>query len=431
MVRLKGGDPFVFGRGGEEALALQAAGVPWEVVPGVTAGTAALAYAGIPATHRSAATAVSFITGHEDPAKPAAELNWPAIAGMHGTLVFYMGVRQLDGIVHELLRNGRSADTPAAVVRCGTLPTQQTVCATLAELPERVRAAGIAPPALIVVGDVVRLRDELAWFERRPLFGQRIVVTRARAQASELAETLQQLGAEVLAFPTIRIIPPADYAELDAALGRLAGYDTVVFTSANAVPVFFERLAARQADARALAGVQVCAIGPATAAQLRGFGVQADLQPAEYIAEAIVDELSRQGLAGSRILLPRADIARQALCTGLRAHGAQVDEIAVYQTVLDDADDAVSARVQRGDFDLITFTSSSTVTNFVRRVGADQLDRVLAHARTACIGPVTARTARECRIRVDLMPADYTIPALVDEIVRHCAQPQRDARSRA
>lgn len=420
VVRLKGGDPLVFGRGGEEALALREADIDFEIIPGVTSGVAALTYAGIPPTHRGLATAVTFITGHEDPTKSNSQLNWQAIASLHGTLVFYMGMNNLPEIVARLRENGRSPDTPAAVIRYGTMPSQQSVTGTLATIEARVKATGFKPPALIVVGEVVELRDQLNWFENKPLFGKRIVVTRSRAQASDLVASLERLGADVLVFPTIKIIPPVSYAPLDRAIANIDSYQWIVFTSVNGVEAFFNRLFHLGRDVRALAGIKFCAIGPATGRQLRAFGIVADLQPAEFIGESIVESFQRQQVAGQKVLLPRADIARANLRAGLESLGAEVEEVTAYQTIFEtDLSVEIYDQVKRGDFDLITFTSSSTVKNFVAQIEQKNLPTALSKARVACIGPITRRTAEQFGLRTDIQPEQYTIPDLVDAIVAH------------
>ncbi len=420
VVRLKGGDPFVFGRGGEEALALQAAGIPFEVVPGVTAGTAALACAGIPATHRGLAAAVSFITGHEDPSKGSSDINWEAVAAMHGTLVFYMGIHTIEAVTAELLRFGKSGDTPAAVIRRGTMPEQQTVCGTLARIAEQAREAGIKPPGIIVVGDVVGLRSRLGWFEHSPLFGKTIVVTRARAQAGDMVAQLEELGADVIRFPTIDIRPLPSYDRLDRALQNIADYDWIVFTSVNGVQAFFERLQHLGSDSRALCSAHICAIGPATAERLQSYGLRADRQPAEFVSESIIDAFTSVPLSGKKVLLPRADIARAELREGLDALGAEVDDIAAYCTVTDNsAGEETLARIRSGGFDLVTFTSSSTVEHFVTLVGRNSCCAALQKACAACIGPVTEKTARAFGIKTAVRPARYTIPDLIEAIVNY------------
>jgi uroporphyrinogen III methyltransferase / synthase len=413
VVRLKGGDPFVFGRGGEEALVLMEAGIPFEVVPGVTAGIAAPAYAGIPVTQRGMAASVAFVTGHEDPTKPDTDVDWAHLARGVGTVVFYMGVGKMADNFRRLVEHGRAPETPAAAIEWGTYPRQRTVAGTLATLPALAREAGIGAPSLIVVGEVVALRDSLAWWDRRPLSGRRIVVTRARAQASDFAAALEALGAEVVQFPTIRIAPPADEAPLLRAAGEARRFDWIVFTSVNGVERFWDALQRQRCDARALGGVRVCAIGPATAAELARHGITADVVPDEFVAEAAVQALaSADAMQGRRILLPRAEVARDVLPRQLRELGAEVVEVAAYTTVQDGTDaERVRGLFRRGEVDAVTFTASSTVRNFVDLVGTD-----VGGAKVASIGPVTSGTARELGLAVDVEAAEYTVPGLLAAI---------------
>jgi uroporphyrinogen III methyltransferase/synthase len=406
VVRLKGGDPFVFGRGGEEAEALAQAGIDFEVVPGVTAGVAAPAYAGIPVTHREEASAVAFVTGHEDPAKDESALDWDALARFPGTLVFYMGVRRLAQIAERLIAAGRASDEPAAVVERGTLPGQRTVTAPLSELADAVAAAGITPPAVTLIGPVARHRDGLAWLERRPLHGRRVVVTRARAQASELAATLRDLGASVVEAPAIRIEPLPVEAEL-------TGYDLVCLTSPNGARLFFDALAERGKDARSLAGTQVAAIGPGTARELRARGIQPDVIPERSVAESLVDSLSGLDLAGKRALVARAADARDVLPDGLAELGAEVSVVPLYETVDEPIGEATLDEISQADY--VTFTSSSTVTRFLAAA------RVPDGARVVSIGPVTSETAREQGLEVHLEAERHDIDGLVEALVRDAA----------
>lgn len=419
VVRLKGGDPFVFGRGGEEALALVEAGIEFEVVPGVTAAVAGAAYAGIPVTHRLMASAVGFVTGHEADDKPDSALDWDALARWKGTLVFYMGVSNLPAITRNLVAHGRGPDTPAAVIHWGTTARQRVVTGTLSTLPELVAAAGLGAPALILVGEVVALRESLNWFERRPLFGRRIVVTRSRAQASDHAARLEALGAETIEAPAIRIEKPEDPAPLAAAVRDLAAIDWIVFTSVNGVDAFFEALAAAGLDTRALAGRRVAAIGPTTAAQLARFGLRADLQPETFTGAAVAETLAaEQNLSEVRILLPRADIAPKELADTLAARGAIVREVVAYRTVPDLANrDAIAEMLAGGEIDWLTFTSSSTVKNFIGAVGDDGVRA--SKARIASIGPTTSATLRDLGFTPTLEAASHTIPGLIDAIVKH------------
>jgi uroporphyrinogen III methyltransferase/synthase len=415
VTRLKGGDPFVFGRGGEEAEALAAAGLPFAVVPGVTSAIAAPAYAGIPVTHRALASAVHILTGHEDPTKPESRLAWEHIAPGDDTLVVLMGMEHLAGITAQLIAHGRPAGTPAALIERGTTPRQRTLTGTLADIAARAAAAGLAAPAVLVVGAVVGLRARLAWFDRRPLFGKRVLVTRAQAQASALSERLAALGAEPIELPTIRILPPADEGPLDAALARLGEYDWVIFTSANGVAHAFARLAAQGRDARAFAGCRLAAIGPATAAALAERGLRADRVAAEAVAEGLLATLAGEELAGRRVLLPQAEQAREALAAGLTARGAVVEVVAAYRTVPEAADPAALALVRAGQIDVVTLTSASAARHLAAALGGELggLERALV----AAIGPVTAAAAAELGLRVGVVAAEHTIPGLVAAIV--------------
>lgn len=410
VVRLKGGDPFVFGRGGEEALALASAGVPFEVVPGITAGVAAPAFAGIPVTQRGVTSAVTFLTGHEDPLKPESDLNWDHLAQLGGTLVFYMGVGRMAENFRRLLDGGMRPDTPAAAVEWGTYPRQRTVVGTVGSLPRLAAAVGIGAPAITIVGDVVSLRAKISWYEARPLFGRRIVVTRARAQASSFAAALEELGAEVIQFPAIRIEPTTEPEELRSAAASATDFDWIVFTSVNGVAAFWAALDEAGLDSRALRGPRFCAIGPATAAAIGARGIRADLVPGQYVAEAVLEALDKETvLEGARILLPRADIARETLAEELRARGAEVTEIAAYRTVPDGAGaEDLRRRLAADEIDLITFTASSTVRHFVGLVG-----RAIGRAKVASIGPVTSATARELGLPVHYEAEEYTIPGLI------------------
>ena len=419
VVRLKGGDPYVFGRGGEEALALIDAGLPFEVVPGVTSGIAAPAYAGIPVTHRSVSTSVAFVTGHEDPTKGRSDVDWTRISNSADTLVLYMGVGRLREISASLVSAGRSPDTPVAVIRWGTVPEQRTVTGTLEDIAGRVREVNLKPPAITVVGDVVALREAgLDWYERRPLFGRRVIVTRARAQAGELSVELERLGAEVLEFPTIEIRPPEDFGPLDAAIRALDSFDWLVFTSVNGVDAFVERLADHGLDLRAVPrGAKVAAIGPATAQRVREAGLRVDVVPREFRAEALIEELAADELRGKKILIPRARVAREVLPDRLREAGAEVVVPPAYESVpSSEGKEELARRLEAGEVDCVTFTASSTVENFAGAFGKIEAARLLAGTRVACIGPITADTARGYGIRVDAEAREYTIPGLVEAV---------------
>ena len=435
VVRLKGGDPFVFGRGGEEAEALAAARVPFEVVPGVSSAIAAPAYAGIPVTHRGLASSVAFVTGHEDPTKGEPEVDWTKLATAVDTLVLLMGVGQLPQIVERLVAGGRRADTPAAVIEWGTLPRQRTVVGTLGEIVAKVEEAGIGSPAVAVVGDVVRLREALRWFEGRPLFGLRVLVTRTRDQASDLSRALTDAGAEPIELPTIEITPRFQEERLAAAVSALkdGAYDWGVFTSANAVEIFFEFLWARALDARSVeAGV--AAIGPATADALKRWGISVDVtpDPDRYTAEGLLAAFDgRFDLRGRSILLPRAEGARDALVDGLARQGAKVDEVTLYVAAPPrDPDAEPLRRLRAGEIDLVTFASSSAVRNLASLLGDDL--ELLRRCRIASIGPITAATVEELLGRPpDIVAEEHTIPGLVRALVKQFgAVPQDRALQR-
>ncbi|HLB28743.1 MAG TPA: uroporphyrinogen-III C-methyltransferase [Dehalococcoidia bacterium] len=418
VVRLKGGDPFVFGRGGEEAEVLTGAGIPFVVVPGVTAAVAAAAYAGIPVTHRRYASSFAVITGHEDAAKETSSIAWSSLAAID-TLVILMGTRSLPDVAERLLAGGRPPSTPVAVVHWGTTPRQRTVVGTLADIAGQVQS--LPPPTVVVIGEVVRLRETLNWFENRPLFGKRVLVTRARHQASVLARLLADEGAEVIELPALEIRPTVDEERLAQAIRCLAGgeYSWAVFTSANAVEVFFAHLRQVGYDARAFGGARVCAIGPATAQALEERGIHADAVPEEYIAEGVVAALAGQVASGQRVLVPRAEGARQELVDGLAALGARVDEMTLYRAeVPEEALAEALARLRGGEVDIVTFTSSSTVRNLVQLLGGDV--ESLRQSVIACIGPVTAQTAEELLGRKpDLVAREHTMPGLVRALAEY------------
>jgi uroporphyrinogen III methyltransferase/synthase len=422
VVRLKGGDPFVFGRGSEEAQLLAEAGIEFEVVPGVTAGVAAPAYAGIPVTHRAVATSVTFITGHEDPGKTESGTDWSALARTGGTLVLYMGVKRLPEIVRALAAGGMSTETPAAMVEWGTFARQRTITATLGTLVETARREEISAPSITVIGDVVALREEIRWFDARPLFGKRIIVTRARTQASQLAARLSALGAAVIEAPAIRI-EQLDPSPLRAALGELQDYRWVIFTSRNAVEMSFRELVASGLDARAFAHTRLVAVGPATADALSGCGLVADVIPERYVAEGIVDALrARDDVRGTRVLYPKAEGARDVLPVELRAMGAEMNEVPIYRSVPDPAGvSAAREALESGSVDIVTFTSSSTVRYFVEAVGADALRR----ARIVSMGPITSETARALGLEVAVEAREATIDALVEAVLEAVVESAR------
>jgi uroporphyrinogen III methyltransferase / synthase len=416
VVRLKGGDPFVFGRGGEEAEALASAGVPFEVVPGVTAGVAVPAYAGIPVTHRDDSSAVAFVTGHEDPAKAETALDWDALARFPGTLVLYMGVRNLTEIAARLVAAGRDSAEPATVIQSGTLPQQRSVVAPLGEVAGEAEKAGIQAPAIILVGDVARHAETLAWLEDRPLHGTSVVVTRARAQASELAARLTELGAEVIELPAIRIVPTLDTPEVVDAVASLHAYALVCFTSASSVALLFEAMAARGLDARALAAATVAAIGEATAGALRDRGVIADVVAERSVAESLIEALEPVDVAGKPVLLPRAKSGRDELPDALRSRGAELDVVTLYENVAEEV--SVEQAEAAASADYVTFTSSSTVRNLVEALG----ERFPASARIVSIGPVTSRTAREAGLEVHAEAERHDLDGLVTALLEDAAR---------
>ncbi|MBL9137152.1 MAG: uroporphyrinogen-III C-methyltransferase [Verrucomicrobiales bacterium] len=424
VVRLKGGDPYVFGRGGEEALALVQAGIPFEVVPGVSSFTAAPALAGIPLTHRGLASAFSVLAGHEDPAKSDAAVDWSAAAKLHGTKVILMGMHRLETIVSGLIEGGLSAETPAAVVRWGTTSTQTSVVGTLANLKSKVDAAGIQSPAVVVVGEVVRLSQQLNWFENRPLFGRRVVVTRSRDQASELGVRLTELGAQVLEIPTIRIIPPAEREPMVEALAGLGEYDWIVFSSPNGVRSFFDALLAAFDDIRALGNLRIAAVGPATAASLKELRLRVDAMPSEYlgknVAKAIADVESLENL---RVLVARAAVANPDLCRELEEHGAIVDDVAFYQTIAETNDPGGdAARLEATGADWITFTSSSTVEHFHDRFNLPRLVQKHPGIRLATIGPETTKALERLQLKPALQAKPHTLDGLIQGLVTASAQ---------
>jgi uroporphyrinogen III methyltransferase/synthase len=415
VVRLKGGDPFVFGRGSEEAQACNDATVPFEVVPGVTAGIAAPAYAGIPVTHRGIATSVTFVTGHEDPAKPTTLTNWNALAKAGGTIVLYMGVKTLPEIAHALIEGGLPGEIPAAAIQWGTRWNQRTVVATLETLAAKAEAQGLTAPVITVIGWSVVLRDEISWFERRPLFGKRIVVTRATQQASGLTEKLRDLGAEVIEMPSTRIAR-LDLSPLRRAIADLRDYQWLVFTSQNAVAIFWEQLLASGRDARALAGLKVSAVGPATAGALLERGIAVDTIPERFVAEALLEIMrARDDVAAANVLYVTAEGSRDVLPEGLRGMGAEVEVIHAYQSISDgEGADRLARAIEAGKVDLVTFTSGSSVRGYVEAVGADLATRVPA----ASIGLQTSDALRASGVEVRCEARESTIDALVSAIVR-------------
>jgi uroporphyrinogen III methyltransferase/synthase len=424
VVRLKGGDPFLFGRGGEEAEALAEAGVPFEVVPGVTSAIAAPAYAGIPVTHRDQTSTFAVVTGHEDPTKTDSSVDWQKLATGVGTLVCLMGIGNLPQIIAKLIEHGRYPHTPVAIVQQGTEARQKTVTGTLADIVEKAREADIRPPAVTIVGEVVALREKLRWFDTKPLFGKRVLVTRSREQASALSERLRELGAEPLEYPSIEIAPPKDMAPLDEAIARLPTYDWLIFTSANGVGAFADRMSEKGRDMGAPERLKIAAVGPATTQALQSYGLRVDYLPEVYTTKEIAAGIG--DVTGERILLPRAARAPKQLAQALRGKGAVVDEVAAYRTLAVDAPDELKALLADGQIDIVTFTSSSTVRNLVASLSKLDPGKTLSRSLVACIGPVTARTAKRLGIHVDVIARQHTIPGLVEAIVTAVAERERD-----
>jgi uroporphyrinogen III methyltransferase/synthase len=424
VVRLKWGDPFVFDSGGKEALFLHEQGLPFEVIPGVPAAIGASAYAGIPITYPDAGDVLAFLRGHESANDIRPRVDWAPLAAIDGTVVCYAGARQVAAIAQSLIEHGRSGDETAALIYKGTTPSQETIEGTLASIAELARAN---EAGLMIVGRVAGLRHHLRWFDERPLFGRRIVVTRSREQAPELVELLEERGAEAIQAPTMRIAPPEDTEALDRACAMAGSYDWIVFTSANAVDSFMARLLAI-GDIRDLKGVRLCAVGPSTAERVSRHGIRVDAVPDDHRAEALADALKDAGdLRGLRFLLPRADIGREVLTEELRNAGAEVAEVIAYRTLLAsgadrDGDHDVYRMLLDRQIDAVTFTSASTVRNFAQIFGKEQAADLLSATVVASIGPVTAEAAQQLGIQTTVMPKRYTVPDLVDALVDHFAR---------
>jgi uroporphyrinogen III methyltransferase/synthase len=418
VVRLKGGDPFIFGRGGEEAVELAEAGVKFEIVPGVTSAIAVPAYAGIPLTHRDHSSTVCFITGHEDPAKEKSSIDWGALAKSSGTLVFLMGIGNLEKITGVLISKGKPEDTPVALIGNGTMPGQRTINGTLGDINKKATKANFQPPGIIVIGDVANLGKHLNWFESKPLFGKTIVITRPEDQAGDFIKAISELGARCLLYPAIKIIPPASWDALDKVIKGLSGYDWILFTSVNGVRYFFDRLNAAKKDARQLTGTKIGVIGPKTSEALMDRGIFPDITPEKYWAEGIIEEIKRFSLRGKRVLLPRPVNARDYLPKKLGDLGAVVQEVEAYQTVKPEYnEDDINALFGDTEIDVITFTSPSAVSNFIALFEGKPVYKKIAKAKIACIGPITAKKAVEEGLVVDIMPDNYSADALTKAIV--------------
>ncbi|MCF8719612.1 uroporphyrinogen-III C-methyltransferase [Nitrospina gracilis] len=413
VVRLKGGDPFIFGRGGEECVALQKAGVPFEVVPGVTASTGVSAYAGIPLTHRDFSSTISIVTGSNEKGKEDLHIDWEKIASRAGTLVFLMGARKLQRISENLMKYGKDPKTPIAVIQWGTTPRQKTWTGTLDTIVDIAQKEEIKPPALTIVGEVVNLKPHMDWFETLPLFGKTVVITRAEEQADDFSQALLERGAEPYLFPVIETVEPESWEPLDRALGELENYDGLIFTSTNGVRCFMQRLKETGRDIRDLKGLRLFAIGPKTEQAVTDLGIPVEAVPEKFVAESLIETLGKAGLKGKRLLLPRAAVARETLPDTLRQMGIEVDVCPAYRTVLPDTDAAdLIARLQEGSIHVLTFTASSTVNHFMQLVG-DKVREHLDHVTVACIGPITAKTATDLGLPVHLTADTYTVSGLI------------------
>jgi uroporphyrinogen III methyltransferase / synthase len=419
VTRLKGGDPYVFGRGGEEALVLHKNHIPFEVVPGITAAIATPNYAGIPVTHRNYTSTFGLITGHEDPTKDESSIDWAKISTGIGTLTFYMGIKNLPYITEQLIKHGRSKDTPVAVIRWGTTSQQKTVIGTLDTIVEKTR--DIKPPAITIVGEVVKLRDQLNWFETKPLFGKTIVVTRSREQASEFADQLYEFGAHVIEFPTIEITKPDTIQPLDDAINNIHTYHWLVFTSINGVDSFFQRLFELGMDIRDLKGINFCAIGPATEEGIKKYHIKVDCRPPKFVAESVVEELKKVTvIKGQNFLLPRADIARSFLPEELQKLGGKVADLVAYKTIMAQPRNInLVDKIKNGEVHIVTFTSSSTVRNFIQLIGEKNIALLNGQVQYASIGPITTQTAEELGLKVTIKASEYTIPGLVNAILEN------------
>ena len=434
ICRLKGGDPFIFGRGGEEAEALSREGIEFEVVPGVSSSVAAPAYAGIPLTHRLVSSSFAVIPGYEDVTKKESTIDWSKISTGVGTLVFLMGVKNIDVITEKLIENGRSPDTPVAVIRWGTRPDQKTVIGTLKNIVEQVKEKHIKPPAVMVVGDVVKLRDSLKWYEKKPMFGYRILVTREHMEGFEL---LEELGAEIIEFPTIEIVPPETYDELDLSIDKINTYNWIIFTSRNGVKYFFKRYFEKNKDIRDLKGIHICAIGTRTAQEIQKYGMKVDLVPEEFRAEGLIEAFSKEQrakstehsalLKGMRFLLPRAEKAREIFPEKVREMGGEIDVPVTYRTIKPESRGKRLRRfLKEGRISIATFTSAATFNNF-REIMGEDAEALLKGVTIAVIGPVTAKAVEKAGLQVDIMPKKATIEAMVEEIIKWTGEKDKRA----
>jgi uroporphyrinogen III methyltransferase/synthase len=417
VARLKGGDPFVLGRGGEEAEILAQNGIPFEVIPGVSSAYAVPAYAGIPVTDRRLASSFMVLTGHEDANKAESTILWDKVSTGSDTLIILMGVGNLASIVTHLVNNARPANTPAAIISNGTSPQQRTIVGTLGDIIDRANEEGIKAPAVIVVGEVVKLRENLRWFDNLPLFGKRILVTRPKKQVKEISQLLRERGALTVEMPVIKIVPPQSWTEFDQAIKNIKGYGWILFTSVNAVEMFFKRLHFLNLDSRCLGGIRIGAIGPATARALEGHGIRTDYVPRVYTSQGLIAGFGRKSIAGQKVFLSRADIASKELSDGLSNLGAEVLEVTVYRTIVGSGNSLVKKMLLKGEIDVITFTSASTVNNLIEILSSDW--QIIKKAKLAAIGPNTSSALKQRGLKPDIMASEHTIPGLVDAIEQY------------
>ena len=416
VVRLKGGDPFIFGRGGEEVQALKKAGIRFTIVPGIPSPIGVSAYAGIPLTHRDHASTISIITGSNESGEEHLKIDWEHISTRTGTLVFLMGARKLSRIVEQLIKYKKNPDTPVAVIQWGTTSRQKTWIGTLKTIVDIATKEKIQPPTLTIIGEVVNLKSTSDWYETLPLFGKTFVVTRAEEQSESFIHMLEERGAEAFLYSSIKTIPPADWSPLDQSLEALSDYDGLIFTSVNGVNYFSQRLKEKNKDIRELKGVRIYAIGPKTEQAVRGLNIRVDTVPENYVAESLIESIGKENIKGKKFLLPRASIAREILPNTLREMGASIDVVPAYQTIRpQSSESSFLKRLDEGSIDVITFTSSSTVTNFVDRLNKESIKK-LKKIVIACIGPITQKTAENCGLEVSIVPNEYTVAGLISAI---------------
>lgn len=422
VIRLKGGDGFIFGRGGEEAAYLNDKGANYEIVPGISSGYAVPAYAGIPVTYRGISSSVSFVAGHEDITKSKSTIKWSELAKNTDTVVFLMGMKNLQFITNELIEHGKDKNTPVAVIRRGTTSSQKTICGTLDNISQKIKNAKISPPAIVIIGDVVNLREKIMWYEKKPLFGKKILITRAKEQAWGFAEKIYEFGGEPLFFPTIKIVDPDSYEKFDSTIDKLdkdrKAYDWIIFTSSNAAKKFFQRIFSLGKDIRIIGSLKVAVVGKSTKKVLGQFGIKADFVPDKFVAESIVEGLKKIVSPGEKILFPKAEITRDVIPNELRKIGIAVDELVVYKTISEDKmPQDVLEMLKAGNIDYITFTSSSTAKNFAKLAGGTT-SNILSKTKICSIGPITSKTLNELGYKVDIEAKEYTTDGLLKTIIK-------------